>query len=125
MSRSLIHPAMEITANVVLTDLAAEKVKEFLTRDGHEANLLRVSLVRTHCMGGRGYSYSLAPGPSPTDDDAIHEANGVAVVVRRDDVDRLGGTVIDYAEGLEGSGFTVQNPHTAGKCPCGHHDLFE
>ena len=35
------------------------------------------------------------------------------------------GTEIDYAESLEASGFAITNPNATGKCPCGHHDLFE
>lgn len=87
--------------------------------------MLRISLVRTHCMGGRGYAYTLAADRSAAETDVVHDIRGLRVALRPDDVPRLEGTVIDYREGLEGSGFSVQNPKAVGKCPCGHHDLFE
>lgn len=87
--------------------------------------MLRISLVQTHCMGGRGYAYGLQAERAPTESDLIQEVQGLPVVLKRDDVPRMEGAVIDYVEGLEGSGFTVDNPNAIGKCPCGHHDLFE
>jgi iron-sulfur cluster assembly accessory protein len=110
---------------VSLTERAVNKVKEFFSQSGYTGNMLRISLVRTHCMGGRGYSYKLAAEMSETEGDVAQDADGLRIVLRQADVPRLEGTVIDYNESLEGSGFSVSNPNATGKCPCGHHDLFE
>ncbi len=108
-----------------LQQKAVQKVQEFFAREGVEESMLRISLVQTHCMGGRGYAYGLQAENAPTESDLILEVQGLPVILRKDDVPRMKGAVIDYVEGLGGSGFTVDNPNTIGKCPCGHHDLFE
>jgi iron-sulfur cluster assembly accessory protein len=116
---------MASETSVALTDHAAQKVKEFFAREGHDGTMLRIALVRTHCMGGRGYAYNLAPETSPAEADVVEEVQGVRIVIRQDDLARLQGTVIDFEEGLQQSGFAVKNPQAVGKCPCGHHDLFD
>lgn len=108
-----------------LTDRAVKRVKEFLVREGYKTCMLRVSLVRTDCMGGRGYAYKLAVEESPTERDVVQDAQGLRIVVKSDDLPRLEGTIIDYEEGLERSRFFVRNPQAVGRCPCGHHDLFD
>lgn len=115
-------PSSEI---VTLTDRAAKKVREYFAQQGDGKALLRVSLARTHCMGGRGYGYTLAPEGSIGAEDIAQVVHGLTIVIKRDDAPRLARTVIDYVEGFEKSGFAVENPQSSGKCPCGHHDLFD
>jgi iron-sulfur cluster assembly accessory protein len=110
---------------VSLTERAMRKVKEFLAQSGDPADMIRISLVRTHCMGGRGHAYRLTPEASPRDGDVVEKADSLKLILRQEDFPRLQGTVIDYSEGWEGSGFSVSNPNATGKCPCGHHDLFD
>jgi iron-sulfur cluster assembly accessory protein len=116
---------MASETSVILTDQAAEKVKEFFAQEGYDGGMLRIDLVRTHCMGGRGYAHKLAVETSQTEGDVVQDAQGLRIVLRQDDLPRLEGTVVDYEEGLDHSGFSVQNPHSVGKCPCGHHDIFD
>ncbi len=116
---------MESGAHVTLKGKALEKVTEYFARDGHDGDMLRISLVRTHCMMGRGHSYSFVPERNLTDEDVAQDIDGLQVVLRKDQIPLLEGTMVDYAEGLEGSGFTITNPQATGKCPCGHHDLFD
>jgi len=108
-----------------LTDRAAGKIREFLETGGIEGRTVRITLVRTHCMMGRGHAYDLRPESSRKDGDEAVEVGGVTVLVDAASADRLRGTEIDYRESLEASGFAITNPNAAGKCPCGHHDLFE
>jgi iron-sulfur cluster assembly protein len=110
---------------VTLTEGASRKVLEFFARDGIEGNRLRIEPVRTHCMGGRGYQYNLGPSDEPKEDEEAADSGDITVVYRREDLPRLRGVVIDYKEGLDGAGFAITNPQAVGKCPCGHHDLFE
>ncbi len=87
--------------------------------------MLRLSLVRTHCMGGRGHSYKFALERDLGEGDEALDTQGLTVVLAKDQVPLLEGTVVDYEEGLESSGFAITNPNAIGKCPCGHHDLFD
>ncbi len=55
----------------------------------------------------------------------VQDVAGLKVVLAKDQIPKLEGTVVDYQESLEGSGFIITNPNATGKCPCGHHDLFD
>ena len=110
---------------VRLTDRAAGKIREFLEKGGAEGRSVRLVLVRTHCMMGRGHSYDLRPAASREDGEEAVETGGVTVLVDPGSAAHLRGTEIDYVESLEASGFAITNPNATGKCPCGHHDLFE
>lgn len=110
---------------VTLHDRAAQKVRQHLAREGHEDSMIRISLVRSHCMQGRGHSYEFAPVQALADDDEVQESQGFRVVLSKEQIPMLEGTVIDFKEGLQESGFTITNPNASGKCPCGNHDLFD
>jgi iron-sulfur cluster assembly accessory protein len=104
-----------------LTERAQGRIAKWLDQSQIKGRTLRLTLVPSGCMGGRGYTYGLAP------DDAVAPAagedGGVRVLVAPEDATRLEGTVVDFEEGLHGR-LKVDNPHAVGKCPCGHHDLF-
>lgn len=109
-------------AEVEVTDRARAKLDEWLKQGKFEARGLQLTLVQTHCMGGHGYTYGLAPAPAAVPGNG---ADGpVRISIRPEDAPRLEGTVIDFEEGLQG-GFLVNNPHAVGKCHCGRHDYFE
>ncbi len=109
---------------LVLTDRAADKIKGFLDAQGHAGRTLRLRIVRTHCMGGRGHGYDLGVADGSATDDAVVESKGLRFLVDAASARVLPGTEIDYLESLEASGFAITNPNASGKCPCGHHDLF-
>lgn len=111
--------------NITLKDKAVEKVAEYQAKHDQEGSLLRLSLVRTHCMQGRGHSYQFALEQDARDGDMVQNVAGLKVVLAKDQIPKLEGTVVDYQESLEGSGFIITNPNATGKCPCGHHDLFD
>ena len=107
---------------VALTDLARVKIEELREQGKVKERALQLTLVRTHCMGGRGYTYGLEPDPAAQPGDG---AGGlVTVAIRPQDAPLLEGSTIDYTDGLQ-RGFSVNNPHAVGKCPCGRHDLLE
>lgn len=110
---------------VTITDRAAAKLLEIMVRENMPASTVRLSLARTHCMGGRGYLNRLAFEEAPAESDEVSEWNGVTVCVDPASAKYLVGAEIDYLETLETAGFSVTNPNVLAKCPCGHHDLFE
>lgn len=52
-------------------------------------------------------------------DDKVFEQGGVRVVVDPKSILYLSGSVLDYTEGLMGSGFTIKNPNVKSSCGCG------
>ena len=110
---------------VTVTDRAACRLRDIMSTKNRQACGLRIALVRTHCMGGRGFTYQLGLEDSPSRDDGLFEHNGVAMYVDPESSRYLGGAELDYVDGLGGSGFTLNNPNVIAKCPCGHHDIFD
>ena len=103
---------------------AAAYVKDYLQREGKGDSAIRVAAVRTHCMGGRGFGYSISEDREKSGDTVV-ESNGLRLLVDHDSIQHLRGAQIDYEEALQGGGLVVRNPNAVGKCHCGRHDIFD
>ena len=101
---------------ITLTPLAAEKVKDLLVSRGNAQAGLRVG-VRGGGCSGNSYFMEFCDAEAP--EDQIIESNGVRVVVDSRSATLLGGTEVDYVEGLMGSGFKFNNPNVRHGCACG------
>jgi len=108
---------------VNVTPRAAAELRNLVAMEDTQS--LRIALVRTHCMGGRGFTYRLALEDAPSGDDAVFEDSGVKVCIDRTSAKYLYGAELDYVETLEETGFKVRNPNAMARCPCRHHDIFE
>jgi len=103
-------------AAVTLSEAAVAKIRE-LTASGAEAadQALRVAVRGGGCSG---FQYSLALD-KPTDEDNVFEHEGIAVVVDKVSMQFVFGSEVDYVDGLQGAGFTVNNPNVVAACGCG------
>jgi len=103
-------------AAVTLTDTAVTKLRE-LTASGADAaeQALRVAVRGGGCSG---FQYSLALD-KPKADDNVFEHEGIAVVVDKVSMQFVFGSEVDYVDGLQGAGFTVNNPNVVAACGCG------
>ncbi len=101
-------------AAVSLTDTAAEKIRE-LVASNEEEQVLRVAVRGGGCSG---FQYALALD-KPKHDDHVFEHSGVAVVVDKVSMQFVFGAEVDYVDGLQGAGFTVNNPNVVAACGCG------
>ena len=101
-----------------LTPLAAEKVKELMASEPDaESLVLRVAIQGGGCSGfqyGLGFDSGVAEG----DQELVLE--GVRVVVDPFSAPYLQGATIDYLNGLQESGFKIDNPNAVSSCGCGH-----
>jgi iron-sulfur cluster assembly protein len=102
---------------VTLTDKAAEKINELLGSNGTdaEAQALRVAVRGGGCSG---FQYALALD-QPKADDHVFDHEGVSVVVDKVSMQFVFGSEVDYIDGLQGAGFTVNNPNVVAACGCG------
>ena len=107
---------------ITVTDKAAAKLRGLMVSQDKETSSVRLALVRTRCMGGRGFGYEVAVEDFPTGDDVVSEDNGIRVCVDPASANYLVGAELDYVEASE---FKVNNPNIIAKCPCGRHDIFE
>ena len=101
---------------VILTDIAASKVREFMTGQsaGHGVGL-RVGVRGGGCSG---FQYALALDEKH-DDDHIFEASGISVLVDPASLRYVDGSTVDFTESFQGSGFEVSNPNVVASCGCG------
>jgi iron-sulfur cluster assembly accessory protein len=57
-------------------------------------------------------------------DDTTFVSEGLEIHVNNKCVDRLMGSVIDFVDGLNGSGFKISNPNVKGSCGCGKSQSY-
>ena len=111
---------MSITTSqtIVLTDFAAAKVAELIAQEGSAEELaLRVAVRPGGCSG---YSYEMFFDSEVADDDAQATFGGVKVVVDPVSAPLLVGATLDYKDGLQGAGFSINNPNASRTCGCGN-----
>ncbi len=101
---------------VQLTEKAAEMVLVAMREEKLEDVGLRVAVMGGGCSG---LQYMLDFDKTPKDDDLVGEFFGVAVYVDPYSAGHLAGTVIDYVDSLNGSGFKFENPNIQRSCGCG------
>ncbi len=101
---------------VVLTDVAASKVKSLLEQEGRDDLRLRIGVQPGGCSG---LIYQLYFDERTLDGDLVVDFDGVEVVVDRMSAPYLGGATIDFADTIEKQGFTIDNPNAGGSCACG------
>lgn len=101
---------------ITLTPVAAQKVRDLLAQRGTPATGLRLG-VRGGGCSGNSYYMEFCDAESPGDE--ILESNGIRLYVDLKSAVLLGGTEVDYVEGLMGAGFKFNNPNVRHNCACG------
>lgn len=83
---------------VTLTERAASQIHHLVATTHGRAAILRVAAVRTHCMGGRGFTYRLGLEDTTSEDDEVFEDRGLRVSIDRISAGYLEGADVDYVE---------------------------
>ena len=113
---------MEITERqttiVSLTETAADKIKQLMAEEPEGgASVLRVAVQGGGCSG---FEYALGFDQGVQEGDLETELHGVTVVVDPWSAPYLQGATIDFLNGLQESGFKIENPNAVSSCGCGH-----
>ena len=99
---------------ISLTHSAAERIRNFIDKDGGLG--LRLGVKKTGCSG---WAYTVELADDIRTDDTVFEQDNVKIVITYDSLSFLDGSVIDFAaEGL-GSSFQFKNPNATDECGCG------
>ncbi len=98
-----------------------EKAKKRIDDLRHESNFssdyfLRVGVESGGCSG---LSYKLDFDNQVKEGDEVMDFEGVRVVTDKRSVLYLFGTELDFTDGLNGKGFTFNNPNASRTCSCG------
>jgi iron-sulfur cluster assembly protein len=104
------------TTLISLTESAADKIKTLMAEED-EVAVLRVAVQGGGCSG---FEYALGFDRGSQDGDQELMLHGVTVVVDPYSAPYLQGATIDFLNGLEESGFKIDNPNVSASCGCGH-----
>lgn len=99
-----------------LTDAACSKVAELLTFEQNPDLALRIAVRPGGCSG---YSYEMFFDSELTPEDVQTVRGAVRVVVDAASAQLLTGATLDYKDGLQGAGFSINNPNATRSCGCG------
>ena len=102
---------------ITLTDSAAVKVRQLLADEGAQDLALRVAVRPGGCSG---FSYEMFFDADVAGDDEKAEFGGVRVVVDPSSAQLLLGATLDYKDGLQEAGFSINNPNASRTCGCGN-----
>jgi len=102
---------------VFVADSAKEKIHDIITKGNiGEDYFVRVSVTSGGCSG---LSYTMDFDNESQPNDQIFEDNGVKVVTDLKSFLYLCNTTLEFAGGLDGKGFSFNNPNASRTCGCG------
>jgi len=101
---------------IAITDAATTKVDELIKDEEEEGLALRVAVRPGGCSG---FSYEMFFDTDIGDDDQLATFGDVKIVVDASSSMLLEGATLDYKDGLDQSGFSIDNPNAQKTCGCG------
>lgn len=107
---------------VTLTDAAAERVREIMSKAAKPYAGLRVGVKNGGCAG-QEYVLEYAEAAHPMDE--VVEDHGVTILVEPKAVLFLLGTQIDYEVNRLSAKFVFRNPNETDACGCGESVTIE
>ena len=102
---------------VSVDETAKKKIFSLLEEDG----LGKDAFVKVGVSSGgcSGLSYKLDFTSDRSEGDQLIEDNGIRILVDKKSLLYLAGTELDFSGGLNGKGFTFNNPNATRTCGCG------
>jgi len=102
---------------IEVTETASQRIRMLLEDEGKEqTHGLRMKVVGGGCSG---LKYELSFDDRLRDIDSQIESHGVRIIVDEKSALYLVGTVLDFVDTLQESGFKIQNPNASNSCGCG------
>lgn len=102
---------------IEVTNEAAERIRGLLDEDGKLASHgLRMKVIGGGCSG---LQYQLSFDDVVREIDNEIEVDGVRVIVDEKSALYLVGSVLDFVDTLQESGFKIENPNASNTCGCG------
>lgn len=103
---------------IKVSDTAQKRLSYLMKEAGQELekSYVRVSVASGGCSG---LSYKLDFDGEMGENDKMFEDKGVRIVVDKKSFFYLIGTTLEYSGGLNGKGFSFNNPNASRTCGCG------
>lgn len=108
----------EVIGDITITDMAAEKITQFLEQKSQLDAGLRITVVPGGCSG---YQYYLKVDKARENYDVVFSKNGAHVIVAKADISLVNNSILDFKDSLTvgGGGFMLDNPNAKSTCACG------
>jgi iron-sulfur cluster assembly protein/iron-sulfur cluster insertion protein len=104
------------TTPISVSDDAVAKLEELLATEDDERLGLRVAVRPGGCSG---FSYEMFFDADTAPDDELVTYGTITVKVDRASAAMLAGARLHYVDGLQGAGFSIENPNAQRSCGCG------
>ena len=101
---------------MTLSDSAATKIKDLIIDENIPGLMLRAYVQGGGCSG---MQYGFTFEEKANEDDTRIEKEGIVLLVDSMSISYLNDAEIDYKDGLQGSGFQINNPNAKSSCGCG------
>jgi len=101
---------------IQLTEAAAGALHSAIATVPRSIAGLRL-MVRSGGCAGLEYEMGLVENAGP--EDISFESHGVKILIDPTSVELISGTMIDFVDTSEGTGFSFDNPHATVKSGCG------
>jgi iron-sulfur cluster insertion protein len=107
---------MSLSAQVVFTDAAANKVQQLIDEEQNDQLKLRVYITGGGCSG---FQYGFTFDEEIKEDDWVVVNNQVHLLIDPLSYGYLHAAEIDYTQGITGEQFVIRNPNAQTTCGCG------
>lgn len=103
---------------IKVSESARDRLSSLMKESGKELadTYVRVGVTSGGCSG---LSYNLDFDGEMQENDKLFEDQGVKIVVEKKSFLYLVGTTLEYSGGLNGKGFSFNNPNASRTCGCG------
>ena len=101
--------------NVNITEKAAEKAKELISRDKNSVGL-RIEIQKGGCSG---MTYNVVHADKINSQDVVITKKGVTFIIDPSAILFIIGSTVDWKEDKFKRGFSFENPNELARCGCG------
>tara|TARA_B110000495_G_scaffold155749_1_gene139125 strand:+ start:160 stop:483 length:324 start_codon:yes stop_codon:yes gene_type:complete len=101
---------------VNISDEAKQQLLKLMSENNESKKYVRVGVSSGGCSG---LSYKLDFDSIVSDDDKVFDNNGITLLIDQSSYLYVMGTTLSFSGGLNGKGFSFNNPNASRTCGCG------
>jgi len=101
---------------ITVTEVAENRIKYYLEKEGNGCEGIRVSVKKTGCSG---FMYVFDFIDNPPETDIVVEGENYKIFIDADATKYLEGATLDYQKKFLNESFEFINPNEAARCGCG------
>ena len=101
---------------VTISDEAKQQLMKLMSENNEIKKYVRVGVSSGGCSG---LSYKLDFDSVISDEDKVFDNNGITLLIDQSSYLYVMGTTLSFSGGLNGKGFSFNNPNASRTCGCG------